>query len=411
VFPSFSQILSKKQECVIKETIASQFGNVSEHTMLNLGASAFCAVGADTFYNPPGYNYLFCLRGDSLTRLDHSLFHGNNGNRFLFSWKGKLFALGGYGFFTTNNNLLYFNAASKEWCYEPTQGEVPPYILGIAFKSGNLIYSFNNFKCGNNSEADTKDKNVYCLNLDSMSWRRFEPMDQLGWIDGERYNTRDFCFFHGVNVSMLIHSLNRKFVLINNDEYGLSESSLISLVNENKLFFRKRDNNNNQTDLNLDLEQIWLQKKSGADLIRTMRKDNGSIFFSWNAYVVTVGLFGICLIFYFKFGKKEKKFSAEGSESSSLIKENAIEVFSEEPLVRADLLNSILACKKTVLTIDELDELLSITHLESDSRKLRRHRLLTELQTKFPELVTREKDSNDRRRFLYKINSALLRGK
>ena len=58
---------------------------------------------------------------------------------------------------------------------------------------------------------------------------------------------------------------------------------------------------------------------------------------------------------------------------------------------------------KSVLTIDELDELLNITHLEPDSRKLRRFRLLKELSKSHPFMISRVKDKDDKRRFNYKV--------
>jgi hypothetical protein len=54
---------------------------------------------------------------------------------------------------------------------------------------------------------------------------------------------------------------------------------------------------------------------------------------------------------------------------------------------------------------DEMDKILNISHLEGDSRKLRRHRLLKD----FPEgMITRNKAENDKRRFTFLLNRAIL---
>lgn len=73
--------------------------------------------------------------------------------------------------------------------------------------------------------------------------------------------------------------------------------------------------------------------------------------------------------------------------------------------VDSDIHLMILNCKKSTLTSDELDEILGINHLEADSKKLKRHRILNEFEKNYPNVITRVKDQNDKRRFIYKLNS------
>ena len=54
--------------------------------------------------------------------------------------------------------------------------------------------------------------------------------------------------------------------------------------------------------------------------------------------------------------------------------------------------------------MEELDNVLDITHLEAESRKLRRFRRLGELNQLQPGFIIRVKDEEDKRRFLYQIN-------
>ena len=63
----------------------------------------------------------------------------------------------------------------------------------------------------------------------------------------------------------------------------------------------------------------------------------------------------------------------------------------------------ILSTLKTTFDIDELDTLLEISHMESDSRKLKRHRLLSDLEKTHPGLIERHKDETDKRRYIYII--------
>ena len=86
-FPNLitAQKLTAKQETTIRKTIEAQYGDYNSTIWLNTGMSTFCVVNKDTLYNPDGFHYVFKLSGDSAIRLDHSIWHGGNFRRFLFS--------------------------------------------------------------------------------------------------------------------------------------------------------------------------------------------------------------------------------------------------------------------------------------------------------------------------------------
>ena len=128
----YSQILKPKQEALIRKTIANQFGNeIANNCVLNLGRGSFCEVGGDTLYKLPGYHYVFKLQGDSALRLDKSMYHGIDFRSFLFTWKKKLYCLGGYGMFVSHNTLKCFNSKTKEWDFENMYGDIPIVCNGI----------------------------------------------------------------------------------------------------------------------------------------------------------------------------------------------------------------------------------------------------------------------------------------
>jgi len=56
------------------------------------------------------------------------------------------------------------------------------------------------------------------------------------------------------------------------------------------------------------------------------------------------------------------------------------------------------------LRTQEIDELFDIQKLSYDSRKLKRHRLIQEINKKHPNLIVRIKDKEDQRKYLYIIN-------
>jgi hypothetical protein len=67
-------------------------------------------------------------------------------------------------------------------------------------------------------------------------------------------------------------------------------------------------------------------------------------------------------------------------------------------------LDALIHSSKNFFTVSELDSLFGINELLNDSRKLKRHRIINELNKQFPGLITRIKDDTDRRRNIYQIH-------
>jgi hypothetical protein len=66
--------------------------------------------------------------------------------------------------------------------------------------------------------------------------------------------------------------------------------------------------------------------------------------------------------------------------------------------------DKISTCSGKTLRTHEMDELFDIDKLSYDSRKLKRHRLIQEINKKHPDLIQRVKDKEDQRKYLYIIN-------
>ena len=68
------------------------------------------------------------------------------------------------------------------------------------------------------------------------------------------------------------------------------------------------------------------------------------------------------------------------------------------------LYQRIIFSNRTSLSVHELDIILEIDKLSSDSKKLKRHRLINELNKNYPGIIQRQKDLTDKRRNIYLIN-------
>ena len=391
-----AQTITEKQQKIIKATVAKQFGEVSNTLNFDNEISNICTIGIDTFYNRGGFYYLFQLKGDSAIRLDRSSYHGANFNSYFFSWQNTIYLLGGYGFFTTHNNLISFNENKREWAKVNMTGSDPEFIHGISFINNNKIYSFNNFKAGNNVSKDLLDSSLYVLDLTTMVWQKHKmPIVDLIVISNV-VRTADYFWYQNDHLTILINKKEIKFEIIENEKLNLTRNNNFISLKDNSLLFEESNpikSYRKITQLNLD--SVWLVYiKSSSALYKpnqntTIQPSNG-ISPLW--FLISI----IPLILIFFIYKRKTKVTASKSNPIELdqIQDNQLEI----------LVLKITKLNKGILNMEELDNLLDITHLEAESRKLRRFRKLSELNQLQPGFIIRVKDEEDKRRFLYQIN-------
>lgn len=407
----FSQILSKKQETAIRITIAAQFGEAhAQSYMLHMGAANFQYLNGDTLFNPHGFHYVFRLTADTLERLDRSVFHGSDNHRFLFTYNNNLYALGGYGFFTTNNHLKYFNKRLKEWCFVKTKGNVPPFILGPAYKQGDYVYSFNNFRHGNNVEPDSLDPNDYRLDLKSMKWQRVTSNMQHHAFFSKPYfiYTKNYLVLLKDLKTMVISPQLNKYIVISNEDFGIGTLSKLNVVDGNTCEFN-RFNEIRSSNVVLDFDNIWKANTTKAkDIVwKVDELNNTSVIF----VIIMACMILISTISVYKFVKRKQNKTVcnviEFEEPKELILESIqakVESHTDHKELKR-IAQLFMDLNGSEVNWDEMDKILNISHLEGDSRKLRRHRLLKD----FPEgMITRNKAEIDKRRFMYSINRSIL---
>ena len=254
-----AQTITEKQQKIIKATVAKQFGEVSNTLNFDNEINNICTIGIDTFYNRGGFYYLFKLKGDSAIRLDRSSYHGANFNSYFFSWQNTIYLLGGYGFFTTHNNLISFNENKREWAKVNTGGNGPEFIHGISFRNNNKIYSFNNFKAGNNVSKDILDSNLYVLDLPAMQWQKYKmPIVDLIVISNV-VSTADYFWYQNDHLTILINKKEIKFEIIENEKLNLTRNNNFINFKDNLLLFEESNpikSYRKITQLNLD--SVWL---------------------------------------------------------------------------------------------------------------------------------------------------------
>lgn len=398
-----AQTLSKKQEAAIRSELENFKSNIEKPIPLNLGRNTFCFIGNDTFYNPVGFHFLFKLQNDSITRLDHSFFHGANFGRYLFTYNKNIYLLGGYGLFNTNNNLEIFNWKKQEWEIERTDGDKPPFVFsGITFKSDNFIYTLNNLKGGNDAEQNVLFQDVYKLDLNNNKWQRFKNINTVFSDPINSSNTNKFFYLK----DYFIHTRGGEITLIKTATLQYIQSSIEQWnILQNYAFVDslKIDNNsissiqldstkNNPHYIKINFDSIFTKNIHLAKvLILEPSWFQVACFQKWPIVICISILISALLLFFKKLNK--------------IIKTPVVIVKSNGKNGIEAIITKIKASTNKELTIDELDILLDIFHLELESRKLKRHRLLHVIDIKSPNLISRTKDVTDKRKYLYIIQN------
>ncbi len=391
-----AQTITEKQQKIIKATVAKQFGEVSNTLNFDNKINNICTIGIDTFYNYGGFYYLFQLKGDSAIRLDRSSYHGANFNSYFFSWQNTIYLLGGYGFFTTHNNLISFNKNNREWNKINTGGNGPEFIHGINYRNNSQIYSFNNFKPGNNVSKDILDSNFYVLDLPNMQWQKYKMPNVDLIVISNVVSTVDYFCYQNDHLTILINKKESKFEIIENEKLNLSRYNNYRYFKDNSLQFEQSTPiKSYRKIIQLNLDSVWLVYiKSSSALYKpnqntTVQPTHG-ISPLW--FLISIIPLILILIIY----RRKTKVIANKINPVVLdqIQDNQLEI----------LVLKITKLNKGILNMEELDNLLDITHLEAESRKLRRFRKLSELNQLQPGFIIRVKDEEDKRRFLYQIN-------
>lgn len=384
---SNSQELSKVQRDRILKDLSYYIFSDTGSLVLNLGEMTFLDNGIDSFYNPFGFHLLYKIKNNNIERLDRSCFHGHNYGRFLYSYKGDIYLMGGYGFFTSNNIVEKFDTKLKEWNFVSTKGDRPDYINGIIFKKDSLIYLFNSFRAGNNAEPDFLLSDYFIYNVHSNTWTKKANNNEFSNIVFSRnHNFKNYVLSISLESTLIINKRDLSFILLSNNEIPISFlGSLITKINGDKLYYTHSGSlEHNRYAVELDVDSVFMSHSKEVQQIKLNSADTTStkylIYFFMLIIIVTVVLI-----------------LRKNKHNSSPLNEGANEITN----IYIQKLSTITG---ESITVDELDELLAINHMEAESKKSKRHRIINQLNEEYPGIIIRKKDEEDKRRFLYLID-------
>jgi hypothetical protein len=286
----------------------------------------------------------------------------------------------------TNNLLLRFSYTGKDWQVVRNKGEKHLFINGVTFRNGDSIITFSNYKNGNLVEANACDSSLYVLRLKNLQWNKYPIKKELnGWAIN--YETDDYIICSLETRILLVKKSNLTYVVLNNigdsfmrhpAEYGIN----------NTVFF------NNEVSLSYSLNLDSLAKRHAKKFVPILDLKNQHVPEKKNLFwlLLLLPLLALLPLYYRK--KKLSRLITGDSENGRFLSDNHLSQTNV-------FYDALIRQEKNILTMEELDCLLEIEHMESDSKKLRRFRIIQNLNDKHPGLITRVKDLNDKRKFLY----------
>ena len=342
------------------------------------------------YLNPNGTLHLFEINfSDSTTvkKLSISKYHGSNFNRHLFYYNNQIYSFGGSGLFNSFGKLIEFDFNSGEWFLKEitnlplnSKGVISSWLYGDYIK---VLFYVNNEK--NNISFGTLDlKNfIYEEELSFYSDKNnslYAPRGLLSYCNS-RYSVMQFYYRRSKKAVIKVFD-NKTGVISENTFYkdrlsidGISYAYIV----DSTLFYRSA----NLTIDSLNLSQTRnFSSLSYPKLYANKHEDSMS---NKRVNYLLVGVIIILIMSYFTF-ITVKKSKPNGLINGTL----AIE-------------NKLILKKGLKLNREELDHLLEITHLNQDSSKTIRSRLINEINENGKIEILRERNPTDKRFFDYKI--------
>ena len=244
-------------------------------------------------------------------------------------------------------------------------------------------------------EPDIYDEHIYQLNMDRREWTRFENInaDFKNIKDPTEVYLNDYVLVIYSGFTNIINKKTFEFIKISNDALNFTYVNVRDkeiIKDENKFICTYSGAiANKYLKITNNADQLWkTHYKAAKPLIL-----EPTFIQSYSLYLM---VFAICviviaLIWYFRLHK--------------------IIIPSKKADALFPIINRFSQIGKNKISLDELDEIFEINHMESESKKSKRHRMLKNIEQKYPGFFLREKDELDRRKFSYNLDFQALKQK
>ena len=205
-----------------------------------------------------GVGLVYQLKGDSIIRIDRSFNWRSRYNTNFIYKDDKIYSLGGYGLWTSKNNLIFFDKTTTEWMLEEyNKAEKLPFDFsgGTTELKDSLLYYM-----GAPLKDLELDKNIYQYNFSSKDWNVLGQWNDDIVLFNSNYRTSllyPIVYDKNGNIGQFIYSRNefRKYL---NPNKGILNDSRLIVGNPNTREFMVFIENGNNIELPIIVSETML---------------------------------------------------------------------------------------------------------------------------------------------------------
>ncbi len=378
--------------------------------------------------------YRLDLKSLVFNRMDKTFYRGDNCHAYLFFRKGILHSAGGYGFWRTNNHIIYFDDKSKEWEAYSSIGTPPKAIYGgfVAYlPEKDELISFMNYSHDVNVNNGTffRDNAIYTYSFKNNKWyqkgwvhskvflelfNRTSPLPHHGYYFTGKYFIMPAIPFSGSLEFFAIDARTLEMFNFKDDSNRLSkfninphENNVNEVLRNKELVLNIRPNQSENVvyvDGQLEnLDALFLNAKSAGFIYEEIWYQSES--FTWFLCFLIISLIVLGVL---KKGKslffKRFTYANELKFSGDLV--NKTTIFLLKRLVETYETGGI--------DVDETNSILGLTTLAHDAQRYKRSAIVKEANVKLALLtnchdtIQRQDSELDRRQKRYMINSMAI---
>ena len=343
------------------------------------------------YLNPQGTLHLFEIKitdSTKVTKISTSKYHGFNFGRNLFYHDSSLYSAGGSGLFNSFSGIIKFDFETREWFKKPVVSNILNLesIVTSWIIDGELHIIYH-LTSENNKE--------YCYGYINLSDFQFHELNRFSsYFDN---STKIMQFGGTIIASSNIYDLHKLEEAPNNCVYRIYDkrkgimlrSTFLNhtpCIDGNSFVYLKdnvvfKRNNFGEVDSIIITESTIFKS---TDVMKNYRKSE-SVYSQLEFYLFIGGFMLLLVIIGFVVKSIRKK----------AIHENDIVDIIQDQLK---------GLKGNYISRKELDEILKISHLSSDSSKVLRSKRIKSVNDREGPNISRVRNPEDKRQYIYKVS-------
>lgn len=380
-----------------------------------------------------GDGQVFSPENGKWNRVDETRLEGYHYGAFLFDCNGTLMKYGGYGFWRNHGMFVYFHEPTGDWKIQPSDRDLP-FNGNLAYfsRKENTLYSFGNFEYNQSTSEEKKFlDSLYRIDLLKMKW---ENLGKINFQIIDKYHLH-----YRLNT---LANANGCFVLpISTDSSALFfnletlKYSVYNSKNNPKLFRFFRELPTNQQvysdsyglkilacDSLINIDSIsWEAALSNPiETSNLIEAEAPNVIFKHSLLLGAIGItFGLVLL-AFLYKRKKHKLSNEKTQSTDS-NINTIDLSIANTIIFEGAMYPIDSADYQVLqkfsqqdaSTLELNDWLGLENKQPENQKKQRAEWIKRMNSFFNQIgfkeaaFNRERQENDKRMFVYKMNTKL----